>query len=309
MSKLFKLKTWLSLKDTAIRLSNSFGEEVAVNDILQLALEDEIGLCWLLNNQLICEAKYSLSLFLSENDSIKYEENRSIPDEYSNIESEISDEFIFKIYPLCYLLPNIISTGLANGINIIGNPFKADGAYRIDLNTGAMKACISDWLTGKEPEWFNMDGMILRGSDNKLYQPVDLLPLSKEEQKKTGKYSIYDGSPYPTDNTPHLSELVVLREDIEKFEYSCIENDIEKPQVPIDLDDRILKTKTMTLLFESIQKAVNDYPIWKGKFNREIIQMSDIDTWLHNSITSTKRDAEIIKKILIEIFNIKKTVG
>jgi hypothetical protein len=50
MSKSFKLKKWLSLKDASIRLSNSFGEEVSINDILQLALNDEIKLCWLLNN-------------------------------------------------------------------------------------------------------------------------------------------------------------------------------------------------------------------------------------------------------------------
>jgi len=308
MSKLFKLKKWLSLNDTAIRLSNSFEEEISVNDILQLALEDKIGLCWLLNNQLLCEAKYSLTLFLSDHDSMEFTENKKLPKKYANIVSEITDEFVFTVMPSCDIMPHM-TTGLTNGLSIIGKPFKADGAYRIDLNTGAMKAYISDWLTGKDPEWIAMDGMLLRGNDNKLYQPVDLLPLSKEEQKETGKYSIYDGSPYPTDNTPNLSELVVLREDIEKFEYSCIENDIEKPQVPIDLDDRILKTETMTLLFESIQKAVNDYPIWKDKFDREIIQMSDIDTWLHASITSTKRDAEIVKKILIEIFNIKKTVG
>lgn len=308
MSKLFKLKKWLSLKDTANRLSNSFGEEFAVNDILQLALEGEIELCWLLNNQIICEAKYSLTLFLSENDSIEYEENRSIPDEYSKLKSEISDEFVFKIFPSNEVFPKI-STMLTNGVSIIGEPFKADGAYRIDLNTGAMKAYISDWLTDKEPEWFAMDGMILKGNDNKLYQPVDLLPLSKEEQKEIGKYSIYDGSPYPTDNIPRLSELVVLREDIEKFEYSCIESDIEKSQTPIDIDEKILKTKTISLLFDSIQKAINSYPTWKNNFHRETIQMSDIDTWLHDSITSTKRDAEIVKKILIEVFNIKKTVG
>jgi hypothetical protein len=308
MSKLFKLKKWLSLKDTAIRLSNSFGEEVTIDDILQLALEDEIGLCWLLNNQLLCEAKYSLILFLSENDTVEFEKNRRIPDEYSNIMSEISEEFVFKIFPSFDIFPNT-STRLTNGISIIGKPFKTDGAYRIDLNTGAMKSYISDWLTGNKPGWIDMNGMILKSNDNKLYQPVDLLPISKEKQKETGKYSIYDGSPYPTCNTPILSELVVLREDIENFEQGYIENDIEKTQIPIYLDDRILKTQTLTLLFESIQKAVNDYPRWKREFGREAIQMSNIDEWLNTSITSTKRDAEIVKKIIVEIFNLKKSIN
>lgn len=306
MSKLFKLKKWLSLKDASTRLSNSFGEDVLINDILQLALNDEIELCWLLNNQLVCEAKYSLMLMLSESDSIEFQKTNKTPEEYAHIPNEISDDFVFNVMPDIGLLSHK-ETILTNGIRIIGKPFKADGAYRIDLNTGAMKAYISDWLTGKDPEWFAMDGMILRDS-NKLYQPVDLLPLSEEEQKKTGKYSIYDGAPYPTDNTPHLSELVVLREDIEKFEHSFTESEIEKPQVPIDLDDRILKTKTLTLLFESIQKGVSDFPSWKDEFNRSAIQMSDIDTWLYTSITSTKRDAEVVKKIIIEIFNLKKSI-
>jgi hypothetical protein len=308
MSKLFKLKKWLSLKDASIRLSNSFGEEVLIDDILQLALNDEIELCWLLNNQLICEAKYSFTLFLSKHDSIEFTENKRLPEEYADIESQLTSEFVFKVFPSFDRILDT-GTGLTNGLSIIGKPFKADGAYRIDLNTGAMKSYLSDWLTGNEQVWFAMDGMMLRGDDNKLYQPVDLFPLTEEEMKKTGKYSIYDGSPYPTDNSPNISELVVRREDIEKFEHSFTESDIEKPKVPIDLDDRILETKTLTLLFESIQKAVNDYPIWKDKFDREIIQMSDIDTWLYTSITSTKRDAEIVKKIIIEIFNIKKTIG
>jgi hypothetical protein len=308
MSKLFKLKKWLSLKDTAIRLSNSFEEKISVNDILQLALEDKIGLCWLLNNQLLCEAKYSLTLFLSDNDSIEFTKSKRLPEKYANIESEITDEFVFDVIPSCDIMPHM-STGLTNGLSIIGKPFKADGAYIIDLNTGAMKSYISDWLTGKDPDWLTIDGMLLRSAENKLYQPVDLFPLTKEEQKKTGQYSIYDGSPYPTDKTPNLSELVVLRKDIEKFEHSFTENDIEKPQVPIDLDNRILKTKTLTLLLESIQKGVSDYPRWKEEFNRDIIQMSDIDTWLYTSITSTKRDAEVVKKVIIEIFNIKKSIS
>jgi hypothetical protein len=36
--------------------------------------------------------------------------------------------------------------------------------------------------------------------------------------------------------------------------------------------------------------------------------MSDIDEWLSTSITSTKRDAEIVKKVIIEIFDVKKSI-
>lgn len=44
MSKLFKLKEWLSLDDAARHLSIMFGEEVAVADVLRLALDDQLTL-------------------------------------------------------------------------------------------------------------------------------------------------------------------------------------------------------------------------------------------------------------------------
>jgi hypothetical protein len=246
-------------------------------------------------------------LMLSKYASIEFQKNNETPKEYAHIPEQLSDEFVFDVAPDMEML-SLEETILTNGISIIGKPFKADGAYRIDLNTGAMKAYISDWLTGKETEWITMDGMILRGDDNRLYQPVDLFPLT-EKEKKAGKLSIYDGFPYPTDNCPSLSDLVVRRVDVEEFEHRFTENDIEKSGVHIDLEERILKTNTLVLLFESIKKAVNDYPRWRDEFKRDTIQMSDIDEWLNESVTSTKREAEIVKKILVEIFSLKKTIS
>lgn len=44
MSKLFKLKQWLTLEDAAKRLSTTLGEQVTVADILQLALDGRLRL-------------------------------------------------------------------------------------------------------------------------------------------------------------------------------------------------------------------------------------------------------------------------
>lgn len=44
MSKLLKLKEWLTLDDAAKHLSIMFGEEVAVADVLRLALDDQLTL-------------------------------------------------------------------------------------------------------------------------------------------------------------------------------------------------------------------------------------------------------------------------
>ncbi|RBP59481.1 hypothetical protein [Brenneria salicis] len=42
MKKLFKLKEWLTLEETARRLTTSFQEEVSIADCLQLALDGHI---------------------------------------------------------------------------------------------------------------------------------------------------------------------------------------------------------------------------------------------------------------------------
>lgn len=41
-SKIYKLKKWLSLEDTAKRLSIEFGEEISIGDVLQLAIDQHL---------------------------------------------------------------------------------------------------------------------------------------------------------------------------------------------------------------------------------------------------------------------------
>lgn len=46
MSKLYKLKEWFSLEDTAKRLSTSLCEQITVNDMIRLALGGHFPLSW-----------------------------------------------------------------------------------------------------------------------------------------------------------------------------------------------------------------------------------------------------------------------
>lgn len=61
MSKLFKLKKWLLLKDAADYLSGALSEPVKESDILQLALDGQITLSVSLANQIYCKRAEVLS--------------------------------------------------------------------------------------------------------------------------------------------------------------------------------------------------------------------------------------------------------
>lgn len=50
MNKLFKLKKWLTLEETAKRLTTSFEEEINISDCLQLALDGHITISVLLDS-------------------------------------------------------------------------------------------------------------------------------------------------------------------------------------------------------------------------------------------------------------------
>lgn len=81
MSKLYKLKKWVSIDAAAKRLSLSFGEEVSKFDILQLALEEHLCLSVrIINIPALTEVKHLVKKLRSE---IEYKtvKNSFIPNE------------------------------------------------------------------------------------------------------------------------------------------------------------------------------------------------------------------------------------
>lgn len=67
MSKLFKLKKWVTMEEAAKRLTSSLLEEVTEADILRLALDDRIQLSLMLHNGVPCLPGYKVKFSLPEN--------------------------------------------------------------------------------------------------------------------------------------------------------------------------------------------------------------------------------------------------
>lgn len=69
MSKLFKLKKWLSLSETAKRLTQSFDEEVTTTDVIQLAIDGHL----LLSIRLLTDV-HAFRWYKKHKSEIEYEE-------------------------------------------------------------------------------------------------------------------------------------------------------------------------------------------------------------------------------------------
>lgn len=46
VKKMYKVKSWFSLKDAAARLSSGLGEEITVQDVLQLVIQGHLAVSW-----------------------------------------------------------------------------------------------------------------------------------------------------------------------------------------------------------------------------------------------------------------------
>jgi len=311
MSKLFKLKKWLTLEDASKRLSSILEEEVNTNDLIQLIIEGELKVSWYFKvNQGIEAVKvikdnvYVLGPvkgeeFLSTNTPLKY-----ITDAQANIpEGEVFRIFIDSEMPDW-------STCVYHDYRETSGIFDIEGPFNIHINSGDMKTyfenILFDTRSDFESEYFT--GIIVEDGEGDLFKIV--LHCLDEDDKREYRIPNWAQYPYPMKEYPKQSDLVILRSDLEKFEQAINNHSIEIPQSSIGLDDQILKTKTLNTLFESIKKGVDKFPNWSAQQRyKNNIQMRDVDEWLYESITSTKREAEIVKKVIIEIFNLKKSIN
>jgi len=73
----------------------------------------------------------------------------------------------------------------------------------------------------------------------------------------------------------------------------------------LSFSDQITSTKTWQDLYKLTENALNDFPRWQSNQSKpHNIPKSHIDDWLMETLKVTKREAETIKKIIIEIFNL-----
>lgn len=219
MSKLFKLKEWLTIEDACKRLSVIFEEEVGTKDLIQLVIEEKINVSYY----------FTLDEFISAIEVVK--------DNVYLLDSVNGEEFLSTNKPLSYItraqanIPegeafrvyidnNIdrIHFGIYRDYRAIGLKFTLDGAYNIDINTGNIKSILENMFFEKEP-WFEREyisGLIVKDENGSLYK------LISDFDDNDG-LPVWSIPPYSIDLEPKLSDLVILRTDIEKFEQSFVE--------------------------------------------------------------------------------------
>ncbi|EAQ6130186.1 hypothetical protein AXA88_14920 [Salmonella enterica] len=223
MNKLFKLKEWLTLEETARRLTTSFQESVSVADCLQLALDGHIKI-----SALIEKSKYAILCKDDEtNNNVIYRfvdfiKNKSeIPDDIVKLaEDNIPREMKVRRYGNVFRLKN----------GVYDLPMI--GAERLDV----LHLC--SILQGREPATFIcLDGPFLNHNDGliNIIEPfnddniewkVDFGVKSGFFDKLHNQYideNNYFSAFYPADGLRNV-EFVFRRENIEAFENSQIDD-------------------------------------------------------------------------------------
>lgn len=199
MKKLFNLKKWLTLDDCAKRLSYIFEEAVSVKDIVQLCLDGELDICWLFRYGWAQEAAESNSLL-----GAWFMDSKNIPEEPKN-----NDPLDSIVHNHIYGKPTVMYRIVA-----LSEPFRIEGAYKLNINTGVLKDHLISFITDKPTELVSFEGCLLTDLHGRYICPVDFLPSEKDE----AVFARLNERAYPTDKLPELDELVILRSDIERLE-------------------------------------------------------------------------------------------
>jgi hypothetical protein len=260
MNKLFTLKKWFTLKDSAKWLSSLLEEDVTVNDILQLALDRELPLSWLVNNRRVRKAEPITSIFYNEEDTKKFEDTKIAPEPFHTLAKSLPENHTYKIFYSHPFLPKISVTSYTHSFEASGPIFHVSGIFKLHQDTGGIDESIADWLTNEDNGWGSFNGFIIEDDEKELYQPTDVLPLTEEDKAK-GKTSIYQDSAYPSDKTPTIDEMVISRSDLEAFKSKLIPNDTTEPTLRTNEQSLIESLGIMAILLT--EKS--------GRFNRNNI--------------------------------------
>ncbi|WP_329909854.1 hypothetical protein [Serratia quinivorans] len=255
MKKLFKLKEWLTLEETARRLTTSFQEDVSIPDCLQLALDGHI-----IVSALIEKSRYGI---LASKERVG---------------SELLDgfvEFLLEKKPECVTPEMIIKakekTQSREVIVRRGNIFHIDsGVYDLSM-IGAEALDVLHLCSigqGREPaEFINLEGPLLNYNDGYInvmepfndksivfkFNSIDERGLYDESRKTFITEENYHASFYPADGLRDV-EFVFRRENIEKFETSQLEDNSS-----MSLDESLL---VIGCIIDSIKNASTKSKRW-----------------------------------------------
>lgn len=228
MNKIFKLKEWLTLEETARRLTTSFGEKVSVSDCLQFALDGHITISALFENgfyaiktKQVIKTKRQLSGkgIQRETDEGAYINLLMGDEEYF-----FSNEELDTPYLDIERIPPVVN--VSHGIYDLPSPMI--GAEKLDVMH------LFDIEQHRKPrELVGMEGAFLKFGEYTLNKMNSFNELKFERvngrgaifvDKKTGDevdFHNYHSFFYPDDGLGNI-EFIFRRENVERFEQSTL---------------------------------------------------------------------------------------
>jgi hypothetical protein len=320
MSKLLKLKKWLTLQEVINHISSSVSETVTEADIYRWALEKHLTLSVNFVNE-----TYAYLGLLDTLQSLAL--------------TELETEMIEKGYVL-NLLPSMDTTKVRSITGVWD--LTLIGSEKVDLGWKYQQLVSDIELTaggGSEGVYVKKDGVIaelLTDFDDNEYQEgskaqceyiedaIDHKNTSTEEIAKIRQAYNEDRVKYLDSRKGKANiELYFPSASLDEHDYMFVVRKSELNRFLRDLDDEsvdaiqnttdpkfnfseeITNTDTWQNLYKLTEKALKAFPDWRQSQRKpNSIQKSHIDEWLMETLKTTKREAETIKKIIIEIFKI-----
>lgn len=202
MKKLYTLKSWFSLPDAAERLSAGLGEQVTVNDILQLVIERHLPLSWYTRH---------------------VPARRVAP--YTALRGRGYSPEFFHLFPDNKLSPDqLIISKEWECVDGEESIVYLEGSYQLELEyCGALMDWIHAHITNTGGELISLNGFFVSDNEGTIWQIM--------EHNSGGRYKTPDGNEkelkpfyHPSGIFPDEAELIIQRRDIESFENSLAES-------------------------------------------------------------------------------------
>lgn len=216
MSKLYKLKEWFSLEETAKRLSSSLGEPVSLQDLLQLIVEGHVRLSWRARHVAAERVAKACCLHYASPMLLRNEQGRR--EFYGPVSWH--GEVAFRAH-----------TGMKEGeavtayatlewtsISECEDVERLDGLYWLELNEcGALKDWVHSLLTQTGGELITVLGFFVSDQDGVVWRIMEY-SRGVEYEAPDGTIRRIKPSYHPSGSFPDPRELVIQRRDIETFE-------------------------------------------------------------------------------------------
>ena len=210
MSKLFKLKKWLSIEDTAKKLSLTFDEDVSIKDVLQFILNGELSVSWYIQSELAMEITKELVLVLFNNDADEYLQTTTSVKYIDHLVKSLEPNESLRIHTIFDPEFGLGGSNLFKDYKQQAEREWINGVFKLHLDYGLTHSIIENWIFDTGVEFSNDSGEVLESEDGVLYTIID------PSIDKTSAH-VWKIKPYNSFKSPKPEELIISTQDIDNF--------------------------------------------------------------------------------------------